>query len=282
MRRPKEPFDRRGAGRGLFKTPSGCHLRLMQPLRLFFENCCRTFRDAALTLVYPPSCTGCGGATADAHALCPACWTRLTLIEQPYCSRLGTPFSVDPGVGPLISPRAIAEPPAFERARAVAVYDEVARRMVHRLKYEDRLDLAAVMARMMETAGTELVTEADCVVPVPLHRLRLWRRRFNQAALLAKAIAGHKGRSYDPGCLERVKATRSQVGLSRPARAANLQGAFRVPEAAKARLQGRRVLLVDDVSTTGATANAAARALLRGGAKAVDVLTFAVVAAENS
>ncbi|KQT87559.1 ComF family protein [Methylobacterium sp. Leaf466] len=232
---------------------------------------------ATLGIVYPPTCVGCGGATADPHALCPSCWSRLRLIEEPVCPRLGTPFPVDLGVGPLLSPRAIADPPVFDRARAVAIHDDVARRLVHRLKYEDRLDLAAAMAGMMARAGAQLLAEADAVVPVPLHRLRLWRRRFNQAALLARPLARRHGLAYDPACLARVRATRSQVGLSRTARAANLQGAFAVPKDARARLQGRRILLIDDVSTTGATANAAARALIRGGAEAVDLLTFALV-----
>lgn len=240
----------------------------------------RTAWSAALGLVYPPTCVGCGAATADPQALCPACWSRLRLIEQPYCARLGTPFSVDLGLGALLSPRAISDPPVFARARAVALYDDVARDLVHRLKYEDRLDLAPAMARMMTAAGAELIGEADCIVPVPLHRWRLWRRRFNQAALLAHRVGQITGLPYDPGSLARIKATRSQVGLSRPARAANLQGAFRVPDAAKARLQGRRILLVDDVMTTGATANAASRALLRAGARSVDVLTFGLVAPE--
>lgn len=235
----------------------------------------------ALALVYPPTCPGCGGAVADAHALCPACWSSLRLIAPPHCQRLGTPFAVDHGTGPLLSPRAIADPPVFGRARAVALYEGGARDLVHRLKYDDRLDLAAVLARMMAGAGSELLAEADCLVPVPLHRLRLWRRRFNQAALLSHRIGRIAGRPSDPGLLGRVRATRSQVGLSRTARATNLQGAFRVPDAARARLQGRRILLVDDVMTTGATANAASRILLRAGAASVDVLTFAVVSGET-
>lgn len=233
-----------------------------------------------LGLVYPPTCPGCAAATEDAHALCPACWSGMRLIERPYCPRLGTPFAVDLGVGPLLSLRAIADPPVFARARAVALYDGVARDLVHRLKYGDRLDLAAAMARMMASAGSELLAEADCLVPVPLHWSRLWRRRFNQAALLAGRVGRIAGIPCETGLLARVKATRPQVGLSRPARAQNLQGAFRVPAAARARLQGRRVLLVDDVMTTGATANAAARVLLRAGAGSVDVLAFALVATE--
>lgn len=234
---------------------------------------------AALGLVYPPTCIGCGSATAEPHALCPACWSGLRLIERPFCERLGTPFALDLGVGPLLSPRAIAEPPVFQRARAVALYDGTARDLVHRLKYGDRLDLGRAMARMMTSAGAELIAEADLLVPVPLHAFRLWRRRFNQAALLARSVARISGIPCDTHSLDRVKRTRPQVGLTRAQRAENLQGAFRVPAGAKPRLAGRRVLLIDDVTTTGATGNAASRALLRGGAKRVDLLTFATVSA---
>lgn len=231
----------------------------------------------ALSLIYPPTCSSCGAATADPGALCPNCWSGLRLIEEPVCPRYGTPFAVDLGIGPLLSPRAIADPPVFGRCRAVALYDGEARRLIHRLKYEDRLDLAKVMARMMSASGRALIAEAECLVPVPLHRARLWRRRFNQAALLGRAIAAAAALPFVPTALERVRPTRSQVGLSRAARAENLRGAFRVPPAEAARIRGRRVLLVDDVTTTGATGNAAARALLRGGAASVDLLTFALV-----
>jgi ComF family protein len=243
-----------------------------------FHTALRGLARAAFALVYPPSCAGCGGATMDPGALCPACWSSLRLIEAPFCPRYGTPLALDAGIGTLHSPRAIADPPVFERARAVALYDDTARQLVHRLKYEDRLDLAVAMARMMAASGRELLAEADCVVPVPLHRRRLWRRRFNQAALLAQPVARGAALPFEPRLLVRVRATRPQVGLSRVGRAENLQGAFRVPTERRAALQGRRVLLVDDVTTTGATGNAAARALLRGGAEAVDLLTFALVA----
>lgn len=252
----------------------------MAPAARHSSNALRRIWRSALALVYPPTCPGCRGAIADPHALCPACWSGLRLIERPYCLRFGTPFAVDHGTGALLSPRAIADPPVFQRARAVALYEGGARDLVHRLKYEDRLDLGAVLARMMVGAGSDLLAEADCLVPVPLHRFRLWRRRFNQAALLAHRIGRIAGPPTDCGLLARVKATRSQVGLSRVARATNLQGAFRVPSASRPRLQGRRILLIDDVMTTGATANAAARVLLRGGAASVDVLTFALVAGE--
>jgi ComF family protein len=236
----------------------------------------RTVFDAAVTLVYPPACVACGRATGVPHALCSTCWGEVRFIERPYCERLGTPFAVDLGA-PLMSPAAIADPPVFDRARAVARYDDVARRLVHRLKYSDRLDCAEALGLMMARAGAELTAEADVIVPVPLHRWRLWRRRFNQAMALASVVARESGVGCDPFLLARVKRTRSQVGLTKTQRQENLQGAFRVPPRAKPRLEGKRVLLVDDVLTTGATANAASRALLRGGAKAVDVLAFALV-----
>lgn len=231
---------------------------------------------AVLGVVYPPTCIGCGGATGEPHTLCPRCWTGIAFIERPFCERLGTPFPVDLGI-PLLSPAAIADPPVFERARAAARYDAGARRLVHRLKYGDRLELARALGHMMARAGAELLADAEVLVPVPLHRRRLWWRRFNQAMELARAVSKKSGVPCDPFLLARVKPTKSQVGLSKAQRGENLQGAFRVPAEARARLAGRRVLLVDDVLTTGATANAASRALLRGGAARVDVLAFARV-----
>lgn len=236
---------------------------------------------AAVDIVYPPSCIACQAATGEAQALCPTCWGEMRFIERPYCERLGTPFAVDLGDG-MVSPAAIADPPVFARARAVCRFDGTARELVHRLKYGDRTDLALTMGRMMTQAGRELLPQADVIVPVPLHRFRLWTRRFNQAAALAQVVAQRSGVPLAPLALARVKRTRQQVGLTRAQRADNLQGAFKVPPAARPQIEGRRVLLVDDVLTTGATGNAAARALLRGGARTVDILTFARVVADGT
>lgn len=239
----------------------------------------RTTGRMMIDLVYPPGCIACQAATGDPHGLCAACWSGIRFIERPFCERLGTPFQVDLGQ-PLISPAALADPPVFERARAVAEYDGTASLLVHRLKYHDRLELARALGGMMVRAGADLLREADVIVPAPLHRWRLWKRRFNQAMALAKIVSAESGVPCDPWLLARVKRTPRQVGLTKTQRQENLQGAFRVPPEAKARLKGRRALLVDDVLTTGSTANAAARALLRGGAAAVDVLTFARVVRE--
>jgi ComF family protein len=233
----------------------------------------------ALGLLYPPTCIACQAATGAPHALCATCWSAIRLIERPYCERLGTPFAVDLGQ-PLLSPAAIADPPVFVRARAVAEYDGTASLLVHQLKYGDRLELARALGGMMTRAGAQLLEQADAIVPVPLHRWRLWGRRFNQAMALASVVSAESGIPCDPFLLSRVKRTRRQVGLTKAQRQENLQGAFRVSTDAKARLQGKRILLIDDVLTTGSTANAASRALLRGGAASVDVLAFARVVKE--
>jgi ComF family protein len=230
---------------------------------------------AALDALYPPTCLACRAAIAQADALCPTCWGAMRFIERPFCDRLGTPFEQDLGETPL-SQQAVDNPPAFRRARAVARFEDgPARRLVHRLKYSDRGELARPMGAWMARAGADVLVDADAITPTPLHARRLWTRGFNQAAALAREIARRAGKPYEPGLLERVKATRSQVGLTREQRAENVQGAFRSPSGAP--VAGRRIVLVDDVLTSGATANAATRALLRAGAAEVDLIVFARV-----
>lgn len=236
----------------------------------------RSLAGRAVDLLLPPQCLACHAPVADDGSLCPACWSRLKPIERPYCARLGIPFAFDLGPDAL-SAEAIADPPPFDRARAAAVYDDVARRLVHSLKYRDRMELARWMGDWMVRAGHEVLAAADVVVPVPLHRRRLWSRRYNQSALLARAVAGRAGKPLANRALARIRPTAQQVGLTADQRDRNVRGAFRVPVEHKAEVAGRRVLLVDDVYTTGATVRAATRALIRGGAVAVDVLTFARV-----
>jgi ComF family protein len=199
------------------------------------------------------------------------------VLHYPAHERLGIPFVYDPGPG-ILSMEAIAHPPAYHRARAAVRFDEISRALVHALKYADRLDLAPMMGRWIAHAGRELLAEADALVPVPLHWRRLWARRFNQSAMLAAAISKETGLPVTAGALKRVKPTAQQFGLSRTERAANVQGAFRVPADGNAAVTRRRLVLVDDVLTTGATLDGCARALLRAGAANVDVLVFARVA----
>src|SRR5262249_24663734 len=190
--------------------------------------------------------------------------------------RLGIPFAYDPGPG-VLSLEAIAHPPAYDRARAAVRYDEIARTLVHALKYGDRLDLAPTLGGWMAHAGGALLAQADALVPVPLHWRRLWARRFNQSAALAQRVATRPPLPVAHAALMRVKPTRQQVGLTASERALNVQGAFRVRTEARADIKGRRLVLVDDVLTSGATTDACARTLLRAGAAAVDVLVFARV-----
>jgi len=236
----------------------------------------RAMFGAALDLALPRLCPACR-EPVEGQGLCPGCWSKLAFITKPYCERLGIPFVYDPGPG-ILSMEAIADPPAYRRARAAVRFDEISRALVHALKYGDRLDLAPMMGRWMSHAGRELLAGADALVPVPLHWRRLWARRFNQSAMLAAAISAASGVSVAARVLKRVKPTVQQVGLSRSERAANVQGAFRVPPEARTAVASRRLVLVDDVLTSGATVDGCARALLRAGAANVDVLIFARVA----
>jgi ComF family protein len=231
----------------------------------------------ALEVVYPSSCPVCAAAVQQNGFLCTECWTKTPFIERPYCERSGVPFGHDLGDG-LLSPDVMANPPVWNRARAVARYEEgPARRLVHQLKYGDRQELARNMGQWMARAGADVLAGAHLLVPIPLHRRRLFTRRFNQAAALSAAVSRASGAPSDPLALVRVKPTVPQVGLSRAQRADNVQGAFRTPDEARPRVVGRRVVLIDDVMTSGATANACARTLLRAGAEQVDVLVFARV-----
>ena len=244
------------------------------PIRQGLVRRLRGLAGAALDLVYPPACAGCGVLLGSAAGLCPGCWSKLAFIERPYCEVLGTPFSHDLGPG-ILSADAIANPPPFERLRSVALYDDLARSLVHSLKYRDRTDLAPMMAGWMLRAGDGAVEAADVIVPVPLHRLRLVWRKFNQAAELSRALAALSGTPVLIDAVRRTKRTRRQIGLGPRARAENVRGAFSVTPAGREALFGRRVVLIDDVYTTGATVAAVTRALKRAGAEDVTVLTFA-------
>lgn len=225
---------------------------------------------------FPPVCLSCRAGLVTHDALCPKCWSRIDFIRPPLCDRLGLPMPYDTG-GVMISAAAAADPPAYERARAVAHFTGVIRELVHDFKFSDWHVARKLLSRLMAEAGRELIADADVVVPVPLSRRRLISRRFNQAALLAQDLSRSSAMAYEPMAVVRTRATPSQVGLTRTARLLNVRGAFAVPSGQADRIAGRRVLLVDDVITTGATCGSAARALKRGGAARVDVLALALV-----
>ncbi len=245
----------------------------------------RRLGAAALDLLYPPACLCCRRAMAEHGGLCPECWREIRFIERPYCERLGTPFASELAAGEggrLVSVEAQDNPPVFARLRAVAQFDDgPARRLAHRLKYGDRDELAKPMGLWMARAGAELLEEADLLIPVPLHPRRLARRRFNQSVALAQEISRISAVPMVPDLLLRIKPTPPQVGLNRRLRAMNMQGAFAVDPGRKAEISGLRLVLADDVATSGATLNAAARALLRAGARHVDALVFARTVTEG-
>ncbi len=209
-------------------------------------------------------------------ALCPSCWGSIDFIGPPLCNRLGIPLPYDSGEI-AISAAAFANPPVYHRARAVAHYDGVMRDMIHNFKYADRHEAVDLFGRWLAYAGRDILEDADLLIPVPLYRLRLWARRFNQAAILADGLARLSGITSNPFCLTRVRQTRSQVGLTADQRKRNVAGAFHVPKASRAHIQGRNIVLVDDVITTGATAEACAKVLINAGAVQVDVLALARV-----
>lgn len=227
-------------------------------------------------ILFPPVCAGCCRQVSQPGTLCGACWRDLRFLEQPWCEVLGTPFGFEMGPG-MLSADAIANPPPFDRARAAVAFGGIARQMVHGLKYADRTDLAPWMARWMARAGKELLDEADVLTPVPLHRGRFFARRFNQAAELARALSQLTGVPFDAGLVARVKVTRQQVGLGQRQREDNVRGAFRVPPEAEIRVTGKRIVVIDDVYTTGATVCAVARSLRKAGAAEISVLTYARV-----
>lgn len=227
-------------------------------------------------VLFPDACMACGRAVGQHGTLCAQCWPKVRFIEKPFCTVSGAPFGHDFG-DRIVSADVIANPPDYDKARAACVHADIARQLVTRLKYADQTDLAPWMARFMARAGAELIGEADIIVPVPLHRLRLWTRRYNQSAELARALATLTGLPMASAALVRARRTKQQVGLTATQRQTNVRGVFRVPDEHRIAVQGRTVLLVDDVLTTGATVNAATRALKKAGADQVLVLTFSRV-----
>ena len=227
-------------------------------------------------VIVPPLCLTCEAIIDESGGCCPSCWQKIRFIAPPFCSVTGKPFSHDLGKG-MLSAEAIADPPPYTMCRSAVLYDERTRRLVTSLKYGDRTELSPWMAKWMKRAGAELLLPGRLIVPVPLHPARLLQRRFNQSAELGRIIARESGLAFRPEVLARVRKTKQQVGLTSRERLANVQGSFRVPPEKKPELAKQDVVLIDDVYTSGATVKAASRALKRGGASNVFVLTFARV-----
>lgn len=227
----------------------------------------------ALDLVLPPLCLTCKAVVSEPGSLCAPCWSQMTFLEAPLCAACGHPFDVD--LGPdAVCGLCVEDPFPFRRARAVFRYNDASKALILRFKHADRLEGAPAFARWMARAGAALLAQSDVIVPVPLHRWRLWSRRYNQAAVLALALGKLCARPVETSVLIRPKRTPSQGHLGRADRARNVRGAFAVPPELSVKIQGKTVLLIDDVMTTGATLAACADALKKAGAAHVDALTL--------
>lgn len=237
----------------------------------------RGFSRGLLDIVMPPVAFD-GGDRPQASGLSGDVWTRVVFLEDPVCDGCGVAFDHDPG--PLGHDRCAAcqaQPHLFSRARAACLYDEGSRDLILALKHADRLEYAPLFTRWLGRAAAPLIADADAVVPVPLHWTRLLSRRANQAAEVARPLARASGRAYLPDALIRTRRTPTQGGKSARGRQLNVKSAFSVPPGREKDVRGRRILLVDDVLTTGATADACARVLLAAGARGVDLAVIARV-----
>jgi ComF family protein len=234
----------------------------------------RKVGEGALNLILPPTCPLCRDAVGTVGDLCAQCWGNIHFVSVPYCRCCGFPFETDEDTDSLCA-SCLARKPTFQKARSVMVYDDTSKRLLLAFKNADRTDLAPTLSRWMLREGRDLIEEAEVLVPVPLHWSRLLWRRYNQAALLAVTIGKMAQKPVATGVLKKRVRTRQQVGLSASARRRNLQGALKAHDPSGAKLGGKKVLLIDDVMTTGATAKACAWELLRGGAASVSVLTLA-------
>jgi ComF family protein len=229
-----------------------------------------------LNAVLPVRCMACGATVSDDGALCASCWDTLRFLGPPACACCGYPFEYEAPSQSLCA-SCTRQLPQYDRARAVFAYDDFSRSLILTFKHADRTHQAPSFGRWLARAGSELLGDADLIVPVPLHRWRLFHRRYNQSALLAQALGRESGKRVAVDLMTRRRRTPPQGRMSRAARIRNVRAAFAVREEWRERLRDARILLLDDVLTTGATVEECARVLKRGGAATVDVLTLARV-----
>lgn len=233
------------------------------------------FVKKILDFILPPRCIGCQEIVTTQGTLCGACWAKIDFIEHPMCCKCGNPFTVDMGQSEQCG-ACLKTPPTYSKARSAVVYNDGSRTYAIRFKHGDATYLAPLMAQWMYKCAPDLIEGSDLIVPVPLHWTRLIMRRYNQAALLAKELSKISGNHADNQILKRTKATRSQKG-KKDQRRKNVRKVFTT----NANLNGKKILLVDDVLTTGATVDECSKTLIYAGASEVRVLTFAKVCFEN-
>lgn len=244
------------------------------PFRPLFVRAMRACLDYAL----PPRCPGCGCMVGSDRQFCPDCWPKLDFLSEQACARCGMPFEVDEGAGAECG-ACLDNPPAFDSARAVLAYGALARRVAMRLKYGRRLGMAQMMAdHMVRCFPSGAGDGADwLIVPVPLHRWRLWHRGFNQAAVIADHLSRLSGVRVDKQSLVRSRSTKPLRNMKSAQRRKAVRGAFAVERGREDAFRGRHILLIDDIHTTGATADACTAALRRAGASSVHLLCWARV-----
>ncbi len=226
----------------------------------------------------PPRCLATGEIVDRQGQLSAGAWSKISFITPPLCGRCGLPFAF--GLEPeaeMLCGACLADPPEYDRGRAVFHYDEASRAMILGFKNGDRMEGAPAFATWMARAGDELLRDSPLIIPVPLHRKRLFRRRYNQSAVLALALGRRCGAPVAVDALVRTRHTPHMGGMGKDARRRNMQGAIAVRRGYNAILAGRRALLIDDVLTTGATADACATVLRRAGVTGVDMLSLARV-----
>ncbi len=251
------------------------------------------FGRAALDVIYPPQSL-LSGAPSTGLNIESELWRAVTFLDEPCCKSCGYPFEFDIGNvdeepldnealgsetlgGESYCAACTARPPAFDSARAAFAYDEMSRKLVLDFKHGGRMMGLPVFASHMARAGRMMLAKADYIVPVPLHPKRLRSRRYNQAAILARALSKNSPAQFDPDILQRVKNTAPQGGQTHASRADNVRAAFALREGSQERLRGAHIVLVDDVYTSGATLQACAKVLRRGGASHIDGLCLARV-----
>tara|TARA_R110000782_G_scaffold78276_5_gene155128 strand:+ start:4714 stop:5538 length:825 start_codon:yes stop_codon:yes gene_type:complete len=240
--------------------------------------------DFALDFALPPRCPGCGTIVEGDDRFCQTCWSGIAFLSDPCCARCGIPFEVDMGADACCGP-CLAHPPPWESARAALAYGDTARTVALRLKYGRRTGVARLMARTMLPRVPKAIGQAGesaLIIPVPLHRLRLWGRGFNQALVIARHLGKALAVPVDPFSLRRVKATRPLRDLSSRQRERTVKGAFSLDPARTALISGKTILLIDDIHTSGATARACTRTLLQGGAAQVHLLCWARVVQQSN
>lgn len=251
------------------------------PFAKYFYNAVQHHCEQLTDFLLPRRCSVCMAELATAPALCSSCWMDLHFIKAPICARTGVPLPFD--LGPQsVSLSAMRFPPAYDRARSALIYNGTARDLIHKFKFHNRPEIAELLTPWLQTCGHDLLKDADYLIPVPLHLFRLVSRRYNQSAELARMLSHASGVPMQAEWLRRVKKTSQQVGMTRDMRRKNLKGAFEVKPNKVAALEGKNVILIDDVITTGSTVTACAKTLRKAGVARIDVLSVARVVMHES